>query len=276
VQSLSGFNTAQCEDGFAFLDKDGSLGVCKLPSLTTFGHTGWPTRRVPLGEQVDALVHVKAKNLYVLGTTIKRPFKLPEDDYHHEWNKEELALKPLTDHGALKLYHPQEWFLIHTFPLETSEVVLTMKVLDLVVSEKTEERKPLVVVGTGTMRGEDLPTMGAIYVFDVVNVVPEPGRPETGFKLHLIHREQVKGAVTAVTEIGTQGFLFAAQGQKGMVRGLKEDNTLLPTAFVDMNNYVITAKNLKGTGFGLLADLVKGMSFFGYTASLPRSADRQR
>ena len=99
----------------------------------------------------------------------------------------------------------------------------------------------------------------------MIDVVPEPDRPETGRALKLIAKEEVKGAVTALSGIGTQGFLLVAQGQKCMVRGLKEDGTLLPVAFMDMRCYVSVAKELHETGLCLMADAVKGVWFTGYT-----------
>jgi hypothetical protein len=99
----------------------------------------------------------------------------------------------------------------------------------------------------------------------VIEVVPEPDRPETGRKLKLIGKEIVKGAVTALSGIGGQGFLIVAQGQKAMVRGLKEDGSLLPVAFMDMQCYVSVTKELKGTGMVLLGDAMKGLWFAGYS-----------
>lgn len=140
----------------------------------------------------------------------------------------------------------------------------TIKTLSLEVSEISHERQDLVAVGTSFIRGEDLPSSGHVYVFSVIDVVPEPDRPETGLALKLIAKEEVKGAVTALSGIGTQGFLLVAQGQKCMVRGLKEDGTLLPVAFMDMQCYVSVAKELPGTGMCLMADAVKGVWFTGY------------
>ena len=142
---------------------------------------------------------------------------------------------------------------------------MSVKTMSLETSEHTHERQSLVVVGTAIIRGEDLPALGRIYVFDIIDVVPEPDHPETGKKLKLIAREEVKGAVTALSEIGTQGFLLAAQGQKCMVRGLKEDGSLLPVAFMDMQCYVSAAKELKGTGLCVMGDAIKGIWFAGYT-----------
>lgn len=137
--------------------------------------------------------------------------------------------------------------------------------MNLEVSENTHERKQLITIGTGFIRGEDLPSRGCIYVFEVINVVPEPSRPETNRKLKLIAREEARGSVTAITDVGSQGFLLMAQGQKCMVRGLKEDGTLLPVAFMDMQCYVTVAKELNGSGMLLMGDAAKGAWFVGYT-----------
>lgn len=136
--------------------------------------------------------------------------------------------------------------------------------MSLEISEQTHERQDLVVVGTAVIRSEGLPQIGRVYIFAIIDVVPEPGVPQTGRKFKLIIKEELKGAVTAVTPIGTQGFLMVAQGQKCLVRGLKEDGTLLPVAFIDMQCYVTVVKELKGTGMCLMADAIKGVWLTGY------------
>ena len=150
------------------------------------------------------------------------------------------------------------------YDLEPYEVVTTVKTVSLVVSEHTLERQSLVAVGTTLIRGEDLASMGYIYIFAVIDVVPEPDHPETGLALKLITKEKVKGAVTALSAIGTQGFLLVAEGQKCMVRGLKEDGSFLPVAFMDMQCHVSVAKELPETGLVLMCDAVKGVWFTGY------------
>jgi cleavage and polyadenylation specificity factor subunit 1 len=134
------------------------------------------------------------------------------------------------------------------------------------VSEITGQRKLLVVVGTAISQGEDLPVKGRIYVYDVIQVVPYPGKPETDKKLKLIAKEDIpRGAITAIDEIGSQGFMIVAQGMKCMVRGLKEDGTLLPVAFMDMGASVTSISTLPGTGYVAFGDAIKGVTFGGYT-----------
>lgn len=151
--------------------------------------------------------------------------------------------------------------LFPRFKLAHNEIALVVKTIEMEVSEHTKERKQLVAVGTGIWRGEDHSARGGIYVFEVIEVVPEPGRPETNRKLKLVTREEVRGTVSAIC--GVNGYLLAAQGQKIMVRGLKEDQSLLPVAFMDMSMYVSVAKNLDG--MILFGDFMKSVWFAGFS-----------
>jgi cleavage and polyadenylation specificity factor subunit 1 len=141
---------------------------------------------------------------------------------------------------------------------------MSITVANLEVSENTHERKPFVCAGTLVVVGEDQQTRGKAYVLDVPSVVPEPDRPETGHKFKIVAKEDVKGGVTGLSGIGPQGFLLVAQGQKVLVRGLIEQDKLLPVAFMDVQCFVTVTKVLKGTGMILLGDIAKGLWFSGY------------
>lgn len=151
--------------------------------------------------------------------------------------------------------------------MDVNEVIMCLKSMSLVVSEITLERKELIVAGTAIIEGEDLPSNGSIYVFEIITVVPEPDRPETNKALKLIVREETKGQVTSLSSIGSEGFLLAAQGQKCLVRGLKEDNSLLPVAFLDVQCWMTSLKNIRGTGLILVSDALEGVWVAGYAAS---------
>ncbi|KAF4160597.1 hypothetical protein CNMCM6936_002869 [Aspergillus lentulus] len=238
VRDLSIFDLASpsLDKGFVYVDSKDVLRICRFPSETLFDYT-WALRKIGIGEQVDHLAYATSSETYVLATSHSADFKLPDDDeLHPDWRNEGPA-----------------------------EYVMAVKNMDLEVSENTHERRNMIVVGTAFARGEDIPSRGCIYVFEVIKVVPDPEKPETDRKLKLIGKELVKGAVTALSQIGGQGFLIAAQGQKCMVRGLKEDGSLLPVAFMDMQCYVSVVKELKGTGMCLMGDAVKGLWFAGYS-----------
>ncbi|KAK4672382.1 mRNA cleavage and polyadenylation factor subunit [Podospora pseudopauciseta] len=267
VTAISSFHTEGCEHGFIYADSHNIARVSQLPKDWSFAETGLAVKKIPIGEDIVAVAYHPPSQSYVVACNTPEPFELPrDDDYHKEWAREVLPFKPTLERGTLKLIGPITWTVVDTIVMEPCENVLCVETLNLEVSEATNERKLLIGVGTAITKGEDLPTRGAVYVYDVADVIPEPGKPETGKKLKLIAKEDIpRGAVTALSEIGTQGLMLVAQGPKCMVRGLKEDGTLLPVAFMDMNCYVTSAKELPGTGLCLMADAFKGVWFTGYT-----------
>jgi cleavage and polyadenylation specificity factor subunit 1 len=267
VKSLTRFHTSSCR-GFAYLDSTDTLHISQLPPNTHYGHLGWAARRMPMDADVHALAY-HSSGLYIIGTGQSEEYTLdPNETFHYELPKEDASFKPRVEHGVIKVMDEKTWTVIDTHVLEPQEVILCIKMLNLEVSETTHQRKDLIAVGTSIVHGEDLATKGNIRIFEVITVVPEPDHPETNKRLKLIVKDEVKGAVSAISDLGTQGFMIMAQGQKSMVRGLKEDGTLLPVAFMDMQCYVTTMKALPDTGMLLMGDAYKGVWFTGYTVRL--------
>ncbi|KAI9680096.1 MAG: mRNA cleavage and polyadenylation factor subunit [Caeruleum heppii] len=265
VRGFSGYHTANCERGFVFIGDDDTLRVAQFPSEIATTETGWSVRRIPLDVNVDALSYHEDMHCYVLGVSEKVGFDLPKDDeFHDDWTEEDIALKPEVDQGSVKLLNQATYTVVDTYSLLPYELILCVTTLSLETSEITHARQSLVAVGTSVSRVMDQAPRGNIYIFAIIPVVPVPGQPETDRRLKLVAREECKGAVTAISPIGTQGFLLAAQGQKLMVRGLKEDRTLLPVAFMDVMCHVGVAKTLPGTGMTLMGDAVRGAWFVGY------------
>lgn len=50
--------------------------------------TGWATRKIPLGQEIQGLCYHAEKDAFVVATSEKVEFTLPEDSYHHEWARE--------------------------------------------------------------------------------------------------------------------------------------------------------------------------------------------
>ncbi len=272
IKTLNSYHDSTCPRGFIYVDDQDNLHRARLPTNADFGLSEWVSQRTELGEEVASLTYFERTGSYILGTSRTSDFQLPQDDeWHSDWQDEDTAFLPQVIQGSIRLLSPKSWKIISSYDFEPAERVMCMKSLNLEVSEETHERKDLVVVGTAITKGENVTTRGNIYIFDVVDVVPEPGVTETDLKLKLVAKEEVKGAVTALSRIGSQGFLLAAQGQKCMVRGLKEDLSILPVAFMDMRYYVKVAKELKGTGLCILGDAMSGLWFTGYSVSTTNS-----
>ncbi|KAG6021324.1 hypothetical protein E4U41_002526, partial [Claviceps citrina] len=267
VRGMSTFHTAGCERGFIYVDTEGIARVTELPSDSNWTELGVSVKKMALDCDVGMMSYHDPTGTYIAACSRLEPFELPrDDDYHKEWARETASFPPTMPRGILKLINPVTWTVIHTVEMEACESIESMKTLHLEVSEETKERRMLVAVGSALSKGEDLPTRGRVQVFDIVTVIPEPGRPETNRRLKLMAREEMpRGGVTALSEIGGQGLMLVSQGQKCMVRGLKEDGSLLPVAFLDMSCHVSSVKELPGTGLCVMADAFKGVWFAGYT-----------
>lgn len=272
VRTLSTFHTEGCERGFIYADSEGIARVTQLPADCSYSEIGMSVKKVPLNVDTNSVAYHAAAGVYTIGCNVEEEFELPKDEESNPqqapfWAKEkDLTFKPLAERGVLKLVSPKNWSVIDSVDMEPCEVLLCLKTLNLEVSETTHERRELVVVGTAISRGEDLPIRGRIHVYDVATVIPEPGRPETDKKFKLVAKEDIpRGGVTAISGVGTQGFVLVAHGQKCTVRGLKEDGSLLPVAFMDMSNYVTSVKEVPGTGLCAMSDAFKGVWFTGYT-----------
>lgn len=266
VRNLSGFHTSGCERGFIYTDVNGTARVAQLPANTSYD-IGMALRKMELGQAVHGVTYHPPSEAYVVGTSVPTDFELPkDDDQRRDWQREEIAFKPTVEQSFVKLINPVSWSVIDTFELDPCEMIMCIETLDLEVSEHTHERRQLITVGTALSKGEDLAIKGRVYVFDVISVIPQAGKPETDKRFKLIAKEEIpRGAVTAVSEVGTQGFMIVAQGQKCMIRGLKEDGSLLPVAFMDMNCYVTALKSIPGTGLCVMGDTIKGAWLAGYT-----------
>lgn len=237
--------------------------------------TGLALRTIPIGSTVTGICHHASSRTYAMITSLPAAFSLPVDEqYPSHHAAETTSLPPLTSKDTVELFNPLTESIISSHALDLHETALCMDTASLEISELTHERAEMVAVGTCLIRGEDLPTMGRIYVFAIIPVVPDPDVPGRDYALKLISKEEVRGAVTAVDGIGSQGFLMAAQGQKVLVRGLKEDRSFLPVAFMDVMCYVSVAKELQmgldavGQGLCLMGDAVKGIWLTGYMVCL--------
>ncbi|KAJ3538308.1 hypothetical protein NM208_g5960 [Fusarium decemcellulare] len=254
VRGMSTFHTEGCDRGFIYADDEGIARVTQLPLDTNFTELGISVKKVPLGSDVCGIAYHQPTGSYIAGCMINEPFELPrDDDYHKEWAKETLTFPPSLSRGVLKLISPISWTVIHDLDLESCESIECMKTLHLEVSEETKERRFLVTVGTALSKGEDLPIRGRVHVFDIVTVIPEPGKPETNKRLKAIAREDLPRR-RRNCHIGDWN-----------TRGLKEDGSLLPVAFLDMNCHVSSARELPRSGLCLMADAFKGVWFAGYT-----------
>lgn len=102
-----------------------------------------------------------------------------------------------------------------------------------------------------------------MLLYDIIEVVPEPGKPLTKFKLKEIYVKEQKGPVSAISHV--LGFLVTAVGQKIYLWQLK-DNDLNGVAFIDTNIFVHQIISIKS--LILVADMYKSISILRFQVRL--------
>jgi cleavage and polyadenylation specificity factor subunit 1 len=109
---------------------------------------------------------------------------------------------------------------------------------------------------------------GQVLVFDVANVVPEPGQPLFDRRLKLVYQKEHKtGPVTALAEM--HGMLAATIGQEVYLFTL-EDNTLNSVAFLHLPTYATALCAFKS--YLVVGDLVRSVAFVRLKVCRPASA----
>ncbi|KAF9194083.1 Cleavage and polyadenylation specificity factor subunit 1 [Haplosporangium sp. Z 11] len=182
------------------------------------------------------------------------------DTNGHTKVKPSTGLYATTDRQTLELVSPVTWETVDRFELQEYEIVTSIETVSLESTQDASGRKKFMAVGTSFIKGEDSTMRGTIYIFDIIDVVPEPDNPQTNHKLKLLHSEEVKGAVTAMAALN--GYLLTCVGTKVVVRSFEDNETLTGIAFIDVQIYVTSVKVVKNTI--MLADAYKSVWFVGF------------
>ncbi|KAH0033375.1 protein CFT1, partial [Aureobasidium melanogenum] len=265
VRRLSGLNSRKCEAGFAWVDTAGTLREGQIPAGTKFASNGWSIRKFsPFSEHVEVqkIAYHSERDCYVITTQEEVEFYPPEDDPRHPAADEEITLRPRSLQFRVHLYDARADRIIDTYDIPPYELITSMEVMPLEVSEITHQHRLLVALGTISQRAENYAAKGCIYTLEIIDVVPEPGQPETGKKFRVFGREETKSGITAL--MGIAGLVGTAQGQKIMIRGLREDGSCLPVAFLDAQCYITSLKTLASSKLWIAADAWKGLWFGGF------------
>ncbi|KAL3231170.1 Protein CFT1 [Nakaseomyces bracarensis] len=164
--------------------------------------------------------------------------------------------------SGILLINPRSWEIIDQREFGDNSLVNDVKSIPIQIDTRTKRKREYVVVGLGFVTVEDVPPTGEFHIYDITEVVPEPGKPNTNFKLSEIFKEEVRGIVSAVN--GISGRFLISQSQKVMVRDVQEDNSVIPVAFLDVPVFVTAIKS-----FGnlvVVGDAMQGVQFVGFDA----------
>ncbi|KAJ7846330.1 CPSF A subunit region-domain-containing protein [Mycena olivaceomarginata] len=244
---------------FLLYSEEGPSLLEWLPDLNL--DTPLPSKSVPRGRSYSNVVFDPSTSLIVAASSLQATFASFDEDGNRIWEPDAPNVgDPLCDCSCLELISPDLWITMDGFEFATNEFITSMSCVTLETTSTETGSKEFIAVGTTINRGEDLAAKGSTYVFEIVEVVPDPAlAPKRWYKLRLRFRDDAKGPVTAVC--GFNGYLVSSMGQKIFVRAF-DDDRLVGVAFLDVGVYVTSLRTLKN--LLLVGDAVKSIMFVAF------------
>ncbi|XP_051173959.1 cleavage and polyadenylation specificity factor subunit 1 [Leptopilina boulardi] len=261
IKSFAPFNNVNCPQGFLYFNRKEELRICVLPTHLSYD-APWPVRKVPLRCTPHFVTyHLESKTYCVITSTgepLKSYYRFNGED--KEFTEEERSDRfpfPIQEQFCIVLFSPVSWETIPNTKIELDqwEHVTCLKNVSLAYEGTRSGLKGYIVLGTNYNYGEDITSRGRILIFDIIEVVPEPGQPLTKNRFKQIYAKEQKGPITAITQVS--GFLVSAVGQKIYIWQLK-DNDLVGVAFIDTQIYIHQMLSIKS--LILIADVYKSIS----------------
>nr|XP_054773203.1 cleavage and polyadenylation specificity factor subunit 1-like [Lytechinus pictus] len=265
ISCFASFHNVNCPNGFLYFNRKDELRICVLPSHLSYD-APWPVRKVPLRCSPHFVAyHVETKT-YAVVTSVQDTrthiWKVTGEEIGEEPVERDERFVPTTkDTFSVQLFSPVSWDAIPNTRIEyePAETVTCLKVVNLNCEGTMTGRKGYVAVSTTHVYSEDLQTRGSVYIYDCIEVVPEPGQPLTKNKLKPLYEKRQKGPVSTLCEV--KGYLLTCIGQKVYMWQFK-DNDLVGLAFIDTQIYIHNAVSVKQ--FILITDVMKGAYFLQY------------
>lgn len=261
LRSFAAFNNVNCPQGFLCFDTTFDLKICILPTYLTYD-SPWPVRKVPLRCTPRQIVYHRENRVYCLVTQTdevsNKYYRFNgEDKELTEENKGERFIYPNISKFSIVLMSPETWEIVPdaSIEFENWEHVTAFKIVKLAYEGTRSGLKEYLCIGTNFNYSEDITSRGNIHIYDIIEVVPEPGKPLTKFKLKEVYKKEQKGPVSAIADV--LGFLVTALGQKIYLWQLKDDD-LIGVAFIDTSIYVHEIISIKS--LILIADVYKSVS----------------
>jgi hypothetical protein len=71
----------------------GNMIISQLPESTNYGTTGWGISQLSVDEGIEHMCYHSESSSYVIATSMKGSFALPDDEWHPEWSEESTVYK---------------------------------------------------------------------------------------------------------------------------------------------------------------------------------------
>ncbi|BEI92713.1 uncharacterized protein CcaverHIS019_0503410 [Cutaneotrichosporon cavernicola] len=237
--------------------EDGSF-ICYLPpTLNT--DFAMPCDRYAMERTYTAIAFDPPSGHYVGASNISVPFQAYDEEGEIQEGPEgENLVPPLNERATLELFSAgsDPWRVLDGYDFDQNEAILAVQSVNLESAASPTGFRDFIAVGTGKNFGEDRASHGAVYIFEVDELVGvAPGKP--GFRLRFCTKDPTRNPVSALANLGP--YLIHSNGPKILAKGLDYDDRLMGLAFLDVSMYVTSLTVFKN--LILVGDFVKSLVF---------------
>lgn len=192
--------------------EDGSF-ICYLPpTLNT--ELAMPCDRYAMERTYTAIAFDPPSGHYVGASNISVPFQAYDEEGEiHEGPEGENLMPPLNERATLELFSAgsDPWRVIDGYDFDQNEAILVVQSVNLESAASPTGFRDFIAVGTGKNFGEDRASHGAVYIFEVDEIVGAvPGQP--GFRLRFCTKDPTRNPVSALANLGP--YLIHSNGPK--------------------------------------------------------------
>ncbi|KAL1941832.1 hypothetical protein VTO73DRAFT_6832 [Trametes versicolor] len=260
VQAFTTSSLWESRGDFLLYSEEGPSLVEWMPDVQLDGHL--PARSVPRSRPYSNVVFDASTSLIVAASSFQNRFASYDEDGNVVWEPDSPNISsPLCECSTLELISPDGWITMDGYEFAPNEFVNCIVSIPLETMSTESGMKDFIAVGTTINRGEDLAVKGAVYIFEIVEVVPDPStNVKRWWRLKLLCRDDAKGPVSFLC--GINGYLVSSMGQKIFVRAFDLDERLVGVAFLDVGVYVTSLRAVKN--LLVIGDAVKSVWFVAF------------
>ncbi|KAH9930484.1 CPSF A subunit region-domain-containing protein [Epithele typhae] len=250
----------ESKNDFLLYSEEGPSLVEWMPDVQLDAHL--PARSVPRARPYSNVVFDASTQLVVAASSFMNRFASYDEDGNVVWQPDSANISyPYCETSTLELISPDGWLTMDGYEFAANEFVSCVVSLPLETMSTESGMKDFIAVGTTINRGEDLAVKGAVYIFEIVDVVPDTStKMARWWRLKLLCRDDAKGPVTCLC--GMNGYLVSSMGQKIYVRAFDLDERLVGVAFLDVGVYVTSLRAVKN--LLVIGDAVKSVWFVAF------------
>ncbi|VDO44205.1 unnamed protein product [Haemonchus placei] len=190
ISAFTAFNNQNVPNGFLYIARNlQELRIARLQGEVDY-ELPFPSRKVPIGATVHHVRYIMNSQVYVVTTSVpmksNKIWVVVNDDKQVETHEKNANfVLPSIPQYTLNLYSAMDWKPVPNTDIkfEEMEVVTACEEVTLRSESTISGMQAYLAVGTINNYGEEVLVRGRIILAEIIDVVPEPGKPTSKHKI---------------------------------------------------------------------------------------------